>query len=132
MLTHCYNVLTHMNTISLRQFQLKAKYFLDKLPLTLTVYGKPVAIVNTFVNTFKESVNTMSDNLNGGGITEKNLVNNKENRWCQLHFEKGVQYDCKLITWEDENGNAVIKEKWACPKCIEMYEAKGVGRVYFS
>ena len=51
--------------------------------------------------------------------------------WCQVHFEKGVNYVIKLITWEDENANPIIDKKWACPKCIEKYENIGRGRVFF-
>jgi len=60
-------------------------------------------------------------------------VENKEKNmgWCQLHFEKGVSYPLRKITYEDENGNAVIKEKYACEKCIKNLENKGVGRVYY-
>ena len=46
-------------------------------------------------------------------------------------FEKGVKQEVKRITWEDENGNPVVKEKWYCDKCIKLLENKGVGRVYF-
>ena len=51
--------------------------------------------------------------------------------WCQLHFEAGVTYPCRKITYEDENGTELIKEKLACPKCIDSYEKRGVGRVYY-
>lgn len=51
--------------------------------------------------------------------------------WCELHFEKGVTYPRKLITWEDENGTPVISKKFACPKCVEKYESMGRGRVYY-
>ncbi len=51
--------------------------------------------------------------------------------WCEVHFEKGVTYPRKLITYEDENGVAVIEKKWACPKCIAKYEEMGKGRVYY-
>lgn len=65
-------------------------------------------------------------------LPEKNGEEKKvEKRWCQLHFEKGVEYDCQLITWEDENGNPVIVDKWACPKCVKKYENMGRGKVYY-
>lgn len=51
--------------------------------------------------------------------------------WCQLHFEKGVQYVLKLISWEDENGNPVIVKKLACPMCINRYETLGRGKLYY-
>ena len=38
--------------------------------------------------------------------------------FCEIHFEKGVKYLLKLITWEDENGTAVVDKKYACPKCV--------------
>ena len=51
--------------------------------------------------------------------------------WCQLHFEKGVEYPLLKISYEDENGNETISEKLACPKCVKSLEGKGVGRVYY-
>lgn len=120
-----------MLIISLRQFQLKANFYLKQLPLTLTVYGKPVAIVNTF----SDSVNTSSDNLMGGEIPQKistmpgTTPKNKEG-WCELHFERGVKYPLQLVTWEDENGNPIINKKMACPKCIEQYTYLGKGKLY--
>lgn len=141
-----------MITVSLREFQHNSKELLKKLPLTLTIYGKPVAIVDTYKESVDTSVDTMSDNSTmpikiEGENSEKIITDSysatfqatnipvksslKENRWCELHFEKGVKYDCRKITWEDEHGNPIIKEKWACPKCIESYENKGIGRVYY-
>lgn len=51
--------------------------------------------------------------------------------WCQLHFEKGVNYPLRKINWEDENGVEVVSKKFACPKCVKHYEDMGRGRVYF-
>lgn len=136
-----------MLTLSVRQFQLKASEYLKQLPITLTVYGKPVAIVNTLdksVNVSSLSVNTKSDNLNGGEKekrrekeTDKGYWNDIGNvgqvsrGWCELHFEKGVEYDRAFITWEDENGNPVVEKKWACPKCVEKYENMERGKVFY-
>ena len=49
--------------------------------------------------------------------------------WCQLHFEKGKNYPLRKVTWEDENGTEVIKDKFACPKCIQGLEGKD-GHLY--
>jgi len=80
----------------------------------------------------------MSD-LNSGEIPEKistapkiiEEVKSEIYGWCQVHFEKGKNYPLRKITYEDENGNAVIKEKYACEKCIKNLDNKGVGRVYY-
>ena len=76
-----------------------------------------------------------SDNLNGGELEkkiDKELnINNLPMGWCQLHFEKGVKYPLKEITYEDENGNVVFEKKSACPKCVEKYEKIGRGKVYY-
>ena len=53
------------------------------------------------------------------------------NGWCELHFEKGVTYPRRLITWEDEYGKPIVEKKLACPKCIAKYEGMGRGRVYY-
>lgn len=78
----------------------------------------------------------MSDNLNGGENPEKKLVEALAAEvfirgWCQLHFEKGVEYPLRNISWEDENGVAIVDKKWACPKCVEKYENMGKGKVYY-
>lgn len=49
--------------------------------------------------------------------------------WCQGHFEQGVKYPLQKITWEDENGHPVIKDKWLCPSCISDLEGKGFGKI---
>lgn len=51
--------------------------------------------------------------------------------WCQTHWEKGVDYELRYITWEDENGSPVVEKKWACPKCVTKYETMGRGHLYF-
>src|SRR4030065_474544 len=86
-------LLTHVIKISVRQFQLEASKYLDKLPLTLTVYGKPVAIVNTF----SESVDTITPENHESVIQTSTTPTNIEPEiddygWCQVHFEKGVDY----------------------------------------
>lgn len=127
-----------MKTISLRQFQLKPSLYLLELPLTLTVYGKPVAIVNTFTGEIEKSVNTTLDGIEVETYTASYGSTNipvksttRENRWCDCHFEKGVKYDCLLISWEDENGVSVVDKKFACPKCVEKYENMGRGKVFY-
>ena len=52
-------------------------------------------------------------------------------RWCETHYEKGKAYPCKLITWEDEDGNTVIDKKYACPTCLAKYEGMGRGKVTY-
>lgn len=116
-----------MKKVSLRDFRLKANVYINELPIILTVYDKPVATVNTF----SESVNTIAGKEEKSVNASTMPVENDNVGWCELHFEKGVTYPRKLITWEDESGNPVISKKWACPKCIERYENKGVGRVYY-
>jgi Arc/MetJ-type ribon-helix-helix transcriptional regulator len=51
--------------------------------------------------------------------------------WCQVRIQLKVNQPIRLITWEDENGVAVIEKKWACDKCIEHYQNIGRGKVYF-
>lgn len=49
--------------------------------------------------------------------------------WCQGHFEQGVTHTCYKISYEDENGAEVLKEKWFCEKCVRSYMNR-VGKVY--
>ena len=72
-------------------------------------------------------IKTPSEPLVPSGEVEKKRIQG----WCQLHFEKGVEYPLLKISYEDENGNETISEKLACPKCVKSLEGKGVGRVYY-
>lgn len=49
--------------------------------------------------------------------------------WCQGHFEQGVTHTCYKISYEDENGVEVLKDKWFCEKCVRGYMNR-VGKVY--
>lgn len=51
-------------------------------------------------------------------------------KWCDLHFERGATYECRLISWEDENGELRIDHKYACPKCYDKYSKLPVGTLY--
>lgn len=121
-----------MREISLREFQLKANNYLNNLPITLTRYGKPVAIVNTFngsVNTSVDEFRKLEEEVE----KEVGKLENSEEKlvWCELHFEKGKTYPCKLISWEDENGTVIIDKKLACPTCLAKYENMGRGKVIY-
>jgi hypothetical protein len=121
-----------MLTLPVRQFQLKASQYLKQLPITLTVYGVPVAIVNTFDEGVNTKAETVSIPENSASISSTPSTPEVEDfGFCQVHFEKGAEYILQLITWEDENGNPLIDKKLACPKCIEKYQNMGRGRVYF-
>ena len=41
-------MLPEMRTIPVRQFQLHAKDYLKELPIILTIYNKPVAVVSPY------------------------------------------------------------------------------------
>lgn len=71
----------------------------------------------------------ISTTLKNSTVPE-NIPLNIKNRWCELHFERGVTYDCTLISWEDENGDMRVNKKWACPKCFEKYRTLPVGTFY--
>lgn len=61
-------------------------------------------------------------------------VENNVMAFCDLNkahpFMKGVEFEVRQITWEDENGNPLIKG-WGCEKCISYLENLGRGKVYF-
>lgn len=145
-LADTYNVLT-MKIISLRDFQLKpTDYILE--PVTLTRYKKPILVVLPM-----EYYEALGGKTPGEGqikireVSKTQGVLTDENReveelavsvpsmvmgYCQGPlYEKGVVQPTRRINYEDENGTALIKEKYFCEKCIKMYQDKGVGRVYF-
>jgi hypothetical protein len=77
-----------MLTISLRQFQLKPSKYLSQLPLTLTVYGKPVATVNTYGGQKTEKVLTHKKDLKellGDTKVEYDLPESKGEELCPRH-----------------------------------------------
>lgn len=53
-----------------------------------------------------------------------------QKRYCELHFESGVEYDCRLVSFENENGDVVIDTKWACPKCYMELKNRDYGIVH--
>ncbi len=147
--------------VSTREFQLNQKEYLEKVSagekIILTNRGIPVAeickagetkeivkefkvdesqvrlLVRMILEEIGASTNTKPiEDIPGPGddIIEDAKIEPIMG-WCQLHFEKGKNYPIRKISYEDENGNELIKQKWACPKCIGDLENKGVGRVYF-
>jgi Arc/MetJ-type ribon-helix-helix transcriptional regulator len=55
--------------------------------------------------------------------------------WCLLNishpFVKNKDYDCKLISWEDESGNTIVNQKLACLDCIEYYKSLEKGKLSY-
>lgn len=123
-----------MKVISLRDFQLKPSKYLSELPLVLTQYGKPILSVNKYTESVNKSQTTIEESVNGKEVAAEKISENLEEPpvgWCEVHFEKGKEYPLIKITWEDENGLPIIKEKWACPDCVKKYEHIGRGRVFY-
>lgn len=44
-------------------------------------------------------------------------------RFCQQHFEKGREYECRFMQYTDNNGNEA-PAKWMCINCVYEYEKK--------
>jgi len=55
--------------------------------------------------------------------------------WCLINvahpFVASKNYPCHLISWEDEHGSMLIKNKTACLDCIEYYKNMGRGKLIF-
>lgn len=58
---------------------------------------------------------------------ERTYTVTNETRFCDLHYETGVEYECRLVSFEDADGNTVIDHKWACPKCLAELEMRDYG-----
>lgn len=134
-----------MITIPLRQFQLKASEYLTKLPVTLTVYGKPVAIVNTFdvVEMVSGTTDVTKGIPPGKGIAEGPnhtpvLVNIPEHLWddhnlmpvykqgeddqfCAVWHGKGVRNRTYFIKKIRPDGSTET-EGWYCRPCINVFK----------
>jgi len=102
-----------MKEVSLREFQLKASQYLDKLPIILTRYNKPVAFV------IKPTVDTNVSTPQKSVVTSQESVNTRYG-YCEQHFEKGVQYQLTQVRFTDSNGDS--EEKWVCPSCLKSME----------
>ena len=63
-----------MKTVSLRQFQQKPSQFLKELPITLTIYNKPICVISAVVNVEekKESPKSMAEAVNSN-VTEYSI-----------------------------------------------------------
>lgn len=89
----------HVSTVEFRKNIYK---YLKQLPIAVTSKGKVVFYVSTVAPLELSTVNKEVSTLNGG--KQENLEDkidvelNKEYGWCQLHFEKGVEYPLTLIT----------------------------------
>ena len=139
--------------VTTREFQLNQKDYLERVAkgetIVLTLYGKDIAYItkDNPLTTINEDHTNLSaaillDELDKRGLLKKPTGTIPENstipknlesvkiRWCELHFERGVTYECRLISWEDENGEVRVKEKWACPKCYDTYKLKDTGIFY--
>lgn len=103
-----------MLTISVRDFQLKASYYLNRLPVVLTKRGKPIATINGYVNSKDENVNSSVNNETGNAVAQRI-------GWCQEHFERGVEYPLTKIEYRDENESLVFKGD-VCPSCLADFK----------
>lgn len=130
-----------MKTISIMELRKNVYAATKELPVMVTAKGKTLFYIVEEMPTVQFKSGTMP--VENKKVKWKVIPGNVELEerlaieptkiidWCQLHFEKGVTYELKLITWEDENGTPIIDKKLACPKCIEKYQKMGRGRVYF-
>lgn len=46
-------------------------------------------------------------------------------------FTKGKEFEIVNFTWEDENGNPVVKEQWGCRKCVSYFENLDRGSIIY-
>ena len=122
-----------MKTVKLRDFQRQASIFLNDLPIVLTSKNVPVAIVHPLENKVGENgewVVSEKEPISQDNMplkAEKEIVEHlsekaPEHGWCEEHFERGVEYPLKEISYEDIDGVIVWKKK-ICPKCIKKLES---------
>lgn len=121
-----------------RKLSREALGFEETLPINNT-FVRPIRKENTGTIPTKTSTLPVDNTLpDMSDIEEVNAYGGQDGKdhevvsmWCQLHFEAKKNYPCVKISYEDENGNELVHEKWGCPKCVASYENKGVGRVYY-
>jgi len=61
------------------------------------------------------------------GNVERTYTVTREVRFCGMHFEAGVEYECQLVNFEDADGNRVIDHIWACPTCLAELQSRDYG-----
>lgn len=126
-----------MIIISLRDFQIKPSVYINNLPITLTRFGKPIAVVSNIEDINSPAiaqapiVTTPVEKKVENFVPEDALPSKPIVGWCQQHYEPKVNYDLTLINYEDENANLIVDKKYVCPKCLAKYENMGRGRVYY-
>ncbi len=98
-----------MKTISLRSFQLKPSKFLSELPITLTKYNRPFAVVTTF---------QMSNVNKTNSVVEKSIANGIEKPLSEAPTTPQPQINTPTKTF--------IK----CSVSFCNEEATGTGKVY--
>jgi hypothetical protein len=134
-------IMSDMESITIRQLLRDYKRFLPipKEGLEITRRNQQSLYIYPEKQDVRQktgNVRQLSDNLSvtdevsvTGTMPEKNPE--QKMGWCELHFEKGVEYPLTLISYEDGNGEPVFMDKLACPKCVEKYEKLKEGKVYY-
>lgn len=91
-----------MQRISLREFQLHASKYIKQLPIELTQYNVPIAIINPF-----EEVLTQQPKSSNTVLTQE--YNRCEGQGCR-------SYETVLTQGEgyDDEGNLREYKKWLC------------------
>ncbi len=138
-LTDKYNVLTDMLEISVREFQLHASEYLDKLPIVLTVYGKPLAEIIRYDSTEVAppvgspksipdipGVKRASDLLMDVGPAPKVLQDPVEIYPCEyMHCKNPSVGKFHIIQYDSAEGVEIDKTLRMCQFHVEMAQGKG-------
>ncbi len=107
-----------MKQVAVREAQINLSKLLQE-PFEITRYGKVIAIV-TPVNG-KTLVGEFAPNL--GHPDNPFPLKETRHGFCETHFERGAEYELKLVSYSDPNG-IESEPKWICPKCIKRMESE--------
>lgn len=105
-----------MRKVSLRDFQLKPKDYLNDLPIAITRYNNTIALL------------TDPETIGGPEPYNDTPKENLKEEWskmgfCEEHFERGVTYNLKRAEYENPNGD-ITYDKFVCDNCLDNLKGK--------
>ena len=141
-----------MKTVSIREFQLNAGKYLEFLPIVLTRYNIPFAIVQPYGTDDEKMVlveygeekpvkvpvmtpaSTMPVQNTPKDLPTEQIWENRDwepvmakvkQGYCDKHYWDKITQKLFLVKFENANGDLTLENKWYCQKCVDEVK-KGI------
>ena len=83
------------------------------------MYPQEMSDIGTIpIENIEQNIGTMPPENTGVKNSNMTVENKTKWGWCEGHFEKGKEYDLRLISIEDNNAQVFVNRKWYCEECI--------------